>query len=314
MASRQQQPIIASLIILGIPFLLVALRFASDLHTPLLFLLKAALWPMMLCALFIGLACALWKRTRLTSWCAVVAGLLLLPFLMPNINLANNTTADHAQGTEINVATFSAMTRSHNSHDIQNFIKQHNPDILCLQEIASNDLSKLLTHLDGHYAYHQSSKGNLSVFSHYPLIAQQSDAYQTLTISPPNHANITLFNVHMSRPYRQTQGLAWDWLALLEDIDQEDNTILCGDFNFTPNNTLYDMITGHYGYTDALNQGYGFTYPNANRRSAVLGPLIRIDYLFSSKLRPSNTQTIDVSRLSDHRAVLTTYHSFTVTP
>lgn len=81
--------------------------------------------------------------------------------------------------------------------------------------------------------------------------------------------------------------------------------MLCGDLNTTPNNSLYDIISDQHGFQDSLKKGYGFTFPNAQRRSALFGPLIKIDYIFTRGLRTKDSRTINTSNLSDHRAVMT---------
>jgi endonuclease/exonuclease/phosphatase family metal-dependent hydrolase len=202
------------------------------------------------------------------------------------------------------------MTRTQNTVDIRNFIKRYNPGILCLQEVATNDMRQLLEQLDNHYAYRQTNNANLTIFSHHPISAQSdTGAYQHVMIDAGLHGEIDVFNVHMSRPYKTNAALDKSWNKLLQQINRDTATLLCGDFNLSPYNSLYDSIVYHYGYTDALQIGYGFTYPNAQRRSALFGPLIRIDYLFSKKLTPSQTQTLNVSNLSDHRAVMTSYET-----
>ena len=112
----------------------------------------------------------------------------------------------------------------------------------------------------------------------------------------------------MPRQYRQ-KTLHKNWKSLLNLLSSVKNqpTILCGDLNLTPHNTLYDTIIHNYGYFDAHQSGYGFTFPNAQRKISVLGTLIRIDYLLSKNLIAYNTQTVNASRLSDHRSVITHY-------
>jgi len=71
------------------------------------------------------------------------------------------------------------------------------------------------------------------------------------------------------------------------------------------NNSLYDSLRYRYQLSDSLTSGYGFTYPNAQRRTAIFGPLVRIDYILTRGLVATETRTLDVSNLSDHRAVVT---------
>ncbi|MBL4672818.1 MAG: endonuclease/exonuclease/phosphatase family protein [Arenicella sp.] len=306
MASRQQQPIIRGLLILGISALLIILRFTSDLHTPLIFLIKAVFMPITVGYLAVVVTVALWYRKRATSIACILSLIALLPFIGPNITLSSS--ASLSANSTLRIATFSAMTRTQNTVDIKKFIQRYDPDILCLQEIDTGDIHKLVDQLDNHYDYQQTNSANLTIFSHPPIsVRSDAAAYQHVVIDAGLLGKIDLFNVHMTRPYRTQAAMDENWKNLLQQIDRETATLLCGDFNFSPYNSLYDSIVYHYGYTDALQIGYGFTYPNAQRRSALFGPLIRIDYLFSKKLTPSRTETLNVSNLSDHRAVMTSY-------
>jgi len=262
--------------------------------------------PITLCYLTAVVAVALYYRKRTTSIACTLSLIALLPFISPNIALSNS--ASLPRNSTLKVATFSAMTRTQNTIDIKRFIQRHNPEILCLQEIATNDMHQLVDQLENHYGYRQTNNANLTIFSHYPIhVRSDAGAYQHVLIDTDSLGEIDLFNVHMTRPYRTKATLDKSWKNLLQQIDRDTATILCGDFNLSPYNSLYDSLVYHYGYADALQIGYGFTYPNAQRRSALFGPLIRIDYLFSKKLTPSQTQTLNVSNLSDHRTVMTSY-------
>jgi endonuclease/exonuclease/phosphatase (EEP) superfamily protein YafD len=273
---------------------------------PLIFLIKAAFMPITACYLALVVSIALWYRKRATSIACILSLIALLPFISPNIALSNSVSLPTK--STLKVATFSAMTRTQNTVDIKDFIQRYDPDILCLQEVDTNDMHQLLKKLDSHYDYYQTNSANLTIFSHHPISAQpDAGAYQHVVIDAGLVGEIDVFNVHMTRPYRTKAALDGNWKNLLQQIDRDTATLLCGDFNISPYNSLYDSIIYHYGYTDALQIGYGFTYPNAERRSALFGPLIRIDYLFSKNLTPNRTETLNVSNLSDHRAVMTVY-------
>lgn len=308
MASRPQQPIIGCVLILGISALLVIVRFTSDLHTPVIFLIKAVFMPITTVYLILVVIAALWYRKRATSIACILSLVALLPLISPNISLSNS--ASLSERNTLRVATFSAMTRTQNTIDLKRFIQRYNPGILCLQEINTHDMGQLVDQLDSHYDYRQTNNANLTIFSHHPIRLQaETGAYQHVVIDAGVHGEINLFNVHMPRPYRMNAAMDKNWENLLQQIDRDTASLLCGDFNISPYNSLYDSIVYQYGYTDALQVGYGFTYPNAQRRSALFGPLIRIDYLFSKNLTPNRTQTLNVSNLSDHRAVMTVYEA-----
>jgi len=244
----------------------------------------------------------------MTSLAVAFACLIQVPFLMPNIE--PETGWNSPQGlpkgaTPFSVATFSTLTRTQNITDILTFIKSENPDLLCLQEVSKTDQASLLAKLNGNYPYTATSNNNQVTLSRYKLErGDYSGHSQTNLLLHPEWGQINIINVHMPRPYLRDTLFA-SWKQLFKQLEAYPKTILCGDLNITPNNTLYDVLRYDYHLNDALTAGYGFTFPNAQRRSSLFGPLIRIDYILSRGLSAKNTRTINASELSDHRAVLT---------
>jgi len=121
---------------------------------------------------------------------------------------------------------------------------------------------------------------------------------------------VTVLNVHMPRQYRQDGLSAKAIEALQWQVNSTGPVIICGDFNMTPDHTIYHFLTKQLGFNDAqLSQTweYGFTFPNGNRRLAYFGTWLRIDYLFSRGFLSGSTQVINVSDLSDHKAVLSKF-------
>ena len=112
----------------------------------------------------------------------------------------------------------------------------------------------------------------------------------------------------MPRQYRQQETYpAWQELLNTLNSIKSNQSVLCGDLNLTPYNTMYDIITHKHGYKDAVSRGYGFTFPNAQRRISIFGVLIKLDYLLASNLIAYNTRNVNASELSDHRALITQY-------
>lgn len=305
MASRRQQPLITAAFIIGLAIALVTLRLGSDLHSPTLFLVKAV-FPQLTFAFIaaIFIAC-LTLRSSYTSIASVLALIILLPFTLPSYSYKRQTIAPNA----ISVATFSTMTRTENHQDVVIFAKQKNPDVLCLQEVSEVHQQSLKDGLAPIYKYSVLNQNNLAIFSHFPIkMVKDHSAFFSAEVDTPQLGTTTFINTHMPRQYRQDK-IDGDWQNLLTSFDEinTDNTVICGDLNLTPNNSMYELITGHYRFDDALKHGYSFTFPNAQRSIALFGPFIRIDYLLSKNLIAYNTQTLNVSDLSDHRAVMTHY-------
>lgn len=301
MVKRQQQPLISIVLVISLSTLLATCHFASDLHSERLFLVKAALQPITLMTLSLLIVYAAFVKHKWLVYAVVYAIIVNVAFLLPNINM--KTKSDAASNT-IRVATFSTLTRTSNVLDIVNFAVSEAPDILCLQEVAANDRRELINRLSSDYPYYVQNNNNQIIFSHLSLtVVDDSGYYLASNVLHPKMGKLTLVNTHMPRPYL-SEGVSSEWGAFLDFIDNDSNIIICGDLNITPNNSLYETLKYQYHLKDSLTQGYGFTYPNAQRRSALVGPLIRIDYILSRHLSSANTRTINASNLSDHRAVI----------
>ncbi len=290
---------------MGFGALMCSMNFASDIQMPTLFLFKALLQPITFVGLVISILCATMFRSK-TMMAAVIVSLTInVPFLLPNISKSSEPQKTKDSVHSISVATFSTLTRTDNISDIADFITSENPDVFCLQEVSAQHRQRLLNNLNGHYAHSIENNNNQLTLSHYPIkVVKDEGQFIALQLIEDRLGAIEIVNAHMPRPYRST-GIDSVWSSLFEHLDIAKRTILCGDLNITPNNTLYDVLRFKHGLQDSILSGYGFTYPNAQRRSALFGPLIRIDYILTRGFTALETRTINASPLSDHRAVIT---------
>ena len=305
MAQRQQPPLVSNLVILGIALLLAASHFTSDLHSPLLFLLKAAL-PIVTIALLVLITMfALFKRQKSVFITVFFAAIINVPFLLPKHTSSSQPAITASpKDTSMIAATFSTLTRTQNISDIVALTNTHQPALLCLQEVAQNDRKKLRQQLNKDYPFWQENGNNQVIVSLYPLrIDNDIGHFQSAILEHPSWGEVTVINTHMPRPYLNKQRHP-SWGKLFKEIESAKKMILCGDLNITPNNSLYDVLRYQHGLNDSLTSGYGLTFPNAQRRSALLGPLIRIDYILTRGIVATNTKTVNASNLSDHRAVI----------
>lgn len=303
MVQRQQYPIIGSLLIVVLSTILALSHFASDLHSPGLFIFKAALQPITVVCLFCFAAYGIWAKQKLLIAAFSYALIVNLVFILPNARF--NNVAPKENSESLTVATFSTLTRTNNAADIVNFALAEAPDLLCLQEVAQKDRKLVVEQLSELYPYQVQNNNNQLTFSRHPLeTIKDSGYYQASILSHPKIGRLRVINAHMHRPYL-SDGVADSWQDFLSFIDNNSATIICGDLNITPNNSLYELLIYRYNLKDSIVSGYGFTYPNAQRKSAILGPMIRIDYILSRSLIPLKTRTVNASKLSDHRAVIT---------
>lgn len=303
MGQRQQQPIMSGLFIVGFSTILALSHFISDLHSPALFLLKAALQPITFITLFCFTAYSAWTKKKWLTATLCYALIINLPFIVPNFRIKDITPQENARHS-LTVATFSTLTRTDNVVDIVDFAVSEAPDLLCLQEVTEKDRGLIIELLSEQYPHRVQNANNQLTLSRFPLKAtKDSGYYQASLLSHPQLGQLRVMNTHMHRPYL-SDGVAKSWQDFLQYIDDNSAIIVCGDLNITPNNSLYDLLIFRYNLNDSIVSGYGFTYPNAQRKSAILGPLIRIDYILSRPFVPLHTRTVNASNLSDHRAVI----------
>jgi len=284
MAERRQQSIVPAIIVLLMGMLLFSVNFTSDVNMILLVILLRGKW---------------------LTICAALVIVLNVLFILPNLE-GYPPVSTHV--TELKVGTLSTLTRTSNVNDIISFLSREDLDLLCLQEVSKMDQISLRTLVEPRYQNIISNANNQVTLSRFPLrVLEDAGPYLVLGMTHPNWGEVEVVNVHLPRPYLSNH-LAPIWQRFFSSIDHAKPTILCGDFNVTPNNSLYEVLRFQYQFEDALKEGYGFTFPNAQRRIAVFGPLIRIDYLFLRGLNAHKTRTVNASSLSDHRAVVSTIH------
>ncbi|RBP52952.1 endonuclease/exonuclease/phosphatase family protein [Arenicella xantha] len=303
MGQRQQQPLIGSLFIVGVSTILALSHFTSDLHSPALFIFKAALQPITVATLLCFGIYAAWRKHKWLYSALCYALFINLIFIAPNFRISDTLDQKDAVSS-LTIATFSTLTRTSNTSDIIKFARSEAPDLLCLQEVAQKDRKLIAEQLNKLYPHKTQNTNNQLTLSRFPLRSIKDVGYfQASLLSHPKFGPIRVINAHMHRPYL-SDGIAESWQELFKFIDDSSAAIICGDLNITPNNSLYDLLISRYGFNDSIISGYGFTYPNAQRRSAILGTLIRIDYILGRAFIPIHTQTVNASNLSDHRAVV----------
>jgi len=314
--SQSQVKNVCALLFVAISFVLLFLGKQTDLNMPKLFLFKAAYFPLVVCFLiFTLIAHICFLRNKFGVVCLAITFLVLVPTVLPN--LQKNDVIPDDKAYSFTLASFSAMTRSRNAHDIKKFIIEHQPDVLCLQEVTHEDEIKIA----GLYPYSHRYDGNKLVLSRFniapannkgPIQLLELDFEGVLGRNSQFIRKVALLNMHMPRQYRDGELIDKVSLDLIEKTENKQAIIMCGDFNMTPKNSAYENITKQLGFKDAqMNQtwSYGATFPNGNRNLAKLGAWLRIDYIFYKGLLSADTRVINVSDLSDHKAVMTTFYS-----
>ena len=273
----------------------------SPIESPLAFLVRA-LHLQLSIAMCLAALCLL-ALTQLKMGLRVAHLIIWLPMLPPLFaqHEPGNPSTDSPESARI--ATFSGMTRTRNETDLAIFLEQHQPDIACLQEFPINDAFDLA--ISGYFAS-TPDESNLRVISKSPVIVLAKNSRVLTTTTKLFNEPVNVVNVHMDRQYRPGSGSTWDSLSAAGSSGSR--SVLCGDFNMTPYNLSYKMITEDLAFNDAHSQagtGFGLTFPASERRISILGTMLRLDYIFHRGFQSVKTSVIKASEESDHLAVVT---------
>jgi len=243
-----------------------------------------------------------------------------------------------------NVKNLTMSDNSKDSASISEFYKyldESNADIINLQEYNLYDIQRDLEKLKKitntkHVAYtnYYPNSYNLSIItlSKYPIIniesiRADSKSYAIASDILIGNDTVKVVNVHLKsihlnleeinsmpsntgevktrskKVYGKVVYAAQKREKQVEKIIEHigkkpKKTILCGDFNDTPNSYTYNMFSK--GMTDIFvksGKGFGFTFKEL--------PLLRIDYMFTSKdFSPISFRIDRNSAISDHNIII----------
>jgi endonuclease/exonuclease/phosphatase family metal-dependent hydrolase len=212
-----------------------------------------------------------------------------------------------AAPTRFRILTLNAggNARAPAAPEVERTVRSLDPDIVALQELTPEAVTRLRRSLAGRYAYCHGGWPAI-VFSRLPIRAGctlrfpsgGSDA-QRVEIEIAGRT-LVLFNVHITRPGHELDGLAR--LRLVRDYDPTRRDthaalvqahvgralppcVLAGDLNATEWSHPYRLITARL--VDAYREtrrGWGNTYSVSLRRGRwhLRIPVARIDYVFHS--------------------------------
>lgn len=234
----------------------------------------------------------------------------------------DNATVDTQLGS-YNVRLFNKYRWLRDFQDtekpILQFFDQQQVDILCLQEVPK-------LHNTTQYLYKYSIQSEafpyLRTLSQYPIIASSNLTLPGKSTSALRvrldikGKSLEVINIHLEsvqsinrsllkQKYTRSEFLSDSiFPRLIAQINPNVPTVLCGDFNTTPNSYFYRQLTADFSdafFKSALN--YGTTY--------YLDPLpipVRIDYIWGSEsVRFSDFKTHTVP-YSDHLPITTRIH------
>lgn len=217
---------------------------------------------------------------------------------------------------------------------LETVIRANNPDVLCMQEAVywkqSPDPIPLLQMRFPNY--HVARVSEVATFSKYPIVAQRvhpfpapSERAVLETVLDIDGRHVRVFNVHLSTIqlsgraiYRsrnfstrvaesvRERGQQLDVLFAAIDTPQstvgqstlgEVPTLVVGDFNTPPRGLVYAKLANRFG--DAWRQsGWG-----TGDSFASSLPVVRIDYVWTSRHFQSRRASVLKSTASDHCAL-----------
>lgn len=195
-------------------------------------------------------------------------------------------------------------------HAASNFIIDHNPDILCLQErphtnlVKYDSIKKCFSELPYKVTNSREDENlNVSIFSRYPISNVKTwyftDTYNKMIQADINQEGKTfrLFNVHLQttssgnkldnciRRYRQSK-------LLLSEIKKSPYpVIVCGDFNDLPlSYTVINLLTKLKDDSKTFKGSY-----------QKLGGFFKIDYILTSNNWEKKSYKLISNTWSDHK-------------
>lgn len=246
------------------------------------------------------------------------------PIKVMTYNVGRFTSAKDGLGVEMNLAR------------IEEFVKEERPDVLCLQEFAVIDSTKLdMLFEDLPHSHHllfnsiRNDYGNV-IFSKYPLVDSGVHTFaesRNLCVWADINVDgqlIRVINCHFQstgvsrfiQKYTKHSDFSSEVKEVHEQLLQSNRrrsaqvdevlencsncdhpVLICGDFNDTPiSRTYHKLSQGRKDSFAEAGQGFSASY-------SILWPLLRIDYiLFPMEYEASDNVTHKVN-YSDHYPV-----------
>jgi vancomycin resistance protein VanJ len=261
---------------------------------------------------------AAWACMRRRWALATVLGASTATIVSLHAPLFRSRPAAAAHGTlALRVMSYNTWATNQDATRIASVVLRYRPDVLLLQEIRADVLTRFTEAARGLYdgaPVHLVYDPNLhqAIVSRWAIepsasLARKGNTQKAVLRSPGGR--ITVFNVHPLRlggwrhRYSQISALVDEHV-----LPEDGPVILGGDFNAPDRSQLYERVSSTLANAHAQRGlGFGFTYPvfvrsPFGRIPAV--PLVRIDHLFfTDDFVAVRAGTIDDSGGSDHRPV-----------
>ena len=216
---------------------------------------------------------------------------------------------------------------------VRRTIAEHEPDVVCLQEVFESDCEGLAAVGEYHVKFalssymprktqsRQSRDWGIALFSRTPLkhfdVACYSDDTRIRTFAAPNDPRRLIVAAeieHLGQQYRiATTHFTWSEEGRISDEQVADFTrmqkvlarypdyVLCGDFNAPRGRDMFTLFTDKLGLIDHLPPHVTSTIDGNFHRAGDLD--LAVDTVFASPhYQVSEVQVID--GVSDHKAIV----------
>ncbi len=293
--------------------LLLLLHYLLDESALLLRLVNYLFIPFVCAYLLLSLLLLLRTPRWIGAIGVLVSGFALAPY--PHLWRLTPPPAED----DLTLLTYSVRGLNHDYAAVVRVLGQACPDVAVMQEVTRPDalraeLAKLHCHTTPYHYYTHAEEAALGVVSRYPVSVESSRQAGIFTVDTGARMGLlSLWNVHAPKSFTDPRPQR-EWAKKLIEVAQEKGqgkVLLVGDFNMTPDNLTYHLITEQFHDAFALcGGGPGFTFPSEGRRmTKLIGPVLRIDYLFlPDEVACSSARVLDESGHSDHRPVLFHIH------
>jgi len=251
------------------------------------------------------------KRILIVPTILVALAPITLPWLIPQ---TLNTTPRIEQISEqaspaFTFVTFSKMSRNHDFKAVAQLIDCKKHDIIAVQEVSGleQELHGALANSRCNTVF--SKQGSLAVFSKYRLVAVEEFKFGMHVIARIGNEELSIITFRMDKSLTESgaKNQQKQIIFLGNYIKNlRTPTVIAGDFNATIHNSNVWSINQHAEYISPENfWNLNFNFPTKARRIGVIGPLIRIDHIFSNHVFATPIEVMDDAFGSDHYPIKT---------
>jgi endonuclease/exonuclease/phosphatase (EEP) superfamily protein YafD len=265
-------------------------------------------------------------------WSALVTIFLLYKFGIYFLFIEKK--CQYTDNKSISILTHNTAQHLSKWENINILIHKYNPNIIFLQELDKYKIKKYWNKLLKKYPYQTSffdinKTIGMGVLSKYPILkvenfklVKESLVFQQKIEIKIDNQIFSLYNIHLTFPWiKKIKNPLFSkipWLfydeeirhkeieILIKKIKNDKNIIIMsGDFNFTDRSLDYqkvsNLLTDNYR---KVGYGMGYTWPINRTPSVNINPaipIIRIDYIFTSKILKPCFGKVLTETGSDHK-------------